>query len=82
MADVQVSELPLISTITEDDMLIVNDGNVTTSIISWADALGSISRLQGQVLFDNGVEQLPSIAFVNDISTGIYNPATLTRLLL
>ena len=76
MADVQVSELPLISTITEDDMLIVNDGNVTTSIISWADALGSISRLQGQVLFDNGVEQLPSIAFVNDISTGIYNPAT------
>ena len=74
MADVQVSDLPLINTITEDDMLIVNDGNVTTSVISWADALGSITRLRGQVLFDNGVEQLPSISFVNDISTGIYNP--------
>ena len=76
MADVQVSDLPLINQITEDDMLLVNDGNVTTSIISWADALGSISRLQGQVLFDNGVETLPSIAFVNDISTGLYNPNT------
>ena len=49
MADLQVSELPLISQITTDDMLIVNDGNATTSIISWANALASITALQGQV---------------------------------
>ena len=74
MAELQVSELPLITNITIDDMLIVNDGNATTSICSWADALASIRQLQGQVLFDSGVETLPSISFVNDISTGIYNP--------
>ena len=74
MADVVVSDLPLITQATLDDVFIINDGNDTTSSITWANMLASIRQLQGQVLFDNGTESSPSISFVNDINTGIYNP--------
>ena len=74
MAEVVVSELPLITQATLDDVFIINDGNDTTSSITWANMLASISQLQGQVLFDSGTESLPSISFVNDINTGIFSP--------
>ena len=74
MADVVVSDLPLITQATLDDVFIINDGNDTTSTITWGNMLASIRQLQGQVLFDNGTETAPSISFVNDINTGIYNP--------
>ena len=70
MADVVVSDLPLITQATLDDVFIINDGNDTTSSITWANMLASIRQLQGQVLFDNGTESSPSISFVNDINTG------------
>ena len=60
MADVVVSDLPLITQATLDDVFIINDGNDTTSSITWANMLASIRQLQGQVLFDNGTESSPS----------------------
>ena len=79
MAEVVVSELPLITQATLDDVFIINDGNDTTSSITWANMLASIQQLQGQVLFDSGSETLPSISFVMT-STLVSTVQTWTRL--
>ena len=43
MTDINISALPSITLATTDDMLVINDANSVTSIISWADLTGSIS---------------------------------------
>ena len=42
MATTKVSELPTITALTDDDILIANDGNVTTSNITFANVISSI----------------------------------------
>ena len=46
MADIVISALPKIVSATSDDYIVINDGNLTTSIVSYADFLSSISGLQ------------------------------------
>lgn len=74
MADINISNLPAIVAATNDDMLVINDANSVTSIISWQDLTESISALTGQISFAPGSELLPSIIFDGDPNTGIYQP--------
>lgn len=74
MTDINISSLPAITTATNDDMLVINDANSVTSIISWEDLTESISALTGQISFNPGNELLPSIIFDGDPNTGIYQP--------
>lgn len=73
MADIIISDLPVISGLTADDYVIVNDGNATTSITSFASILASITQV-GIVGFADGTEATPSITFSNDPNVGIYRP--------
>ena len=63
MADIIISDLPVINAATDDDYLILNDGNVTTTIVSYADLLSSVSSLT-TVGFDDGTETSPSITSI------------------
>ena len=73
MADILISELPVISGITPDDYVIINDGNVTTAITSFATILASITQV-GTVGFADGSESAPSVTFSADPNVGIYRP--------
>lgn len=73
MADVVISDLPVITGLTADDYVIVNDGNATTAITSFADVLASITQV-GIVGFADGTEQNPAITFTGDPNVGIYRP--------
>ena len=75
MADILISELPVISGITPDDYVIINDGNVTTAITSFATILASITQV-GTVGFADGTESAPAVTFSADPNVGIYRPAT------
>lgn len=74
MADVIISDLPVIVTSTPDDFFIINDGNTTTAIISQANLFGSVTSLQ-TVGFADGDAGSPSISFASDPNVGIYKPA-------
>ena len=75
MADINISELPPISSATGDDVFIINDANATTSRINWQQLQQSITSLNAtQVKFLSGTETNPSITFIGDLNTGIYNP--------
>ena len=73
MADILISDLPVITSVTGDDFVVINDGNVTTSSISFANLLASITQV-GIVGFADGTEANPAVTFSNDINTGIYRP--------
>lgn len=74
MADIIISDLPVIVSSTADDFFIINDGNTTTAIISQANLFGSVSTLQ-TVGFADGTALAPSITFTSDPNVGIYKPA-------
>lgn len=74
MTDINISSLPTITGATDDDMLVVNDANSITSIVSWQNLTASIQALTGQISFSAGTETLPSIIFSGDPNTGIYQP--------
>jgi hypothetical protein len=74
MADVIISDLPIIVSSTTDDYFIINDANTTTAIISQSNLFGSIENLQ-IVGFGDGTETAPSITFTSDPNVGIYKPA-------
>ncbi|WNL51047.1 hypothetical protein SCREM2_gp128 [Synechococcus phage S-CREM2] len=74
MSDINISNLPVITQATGDDMIIINDANSITSIINWDRLTASISKLSGQISFDAGSETLPSIIFDNDVNSGFYQP--------
>ena len=44
MSQIKISTLPHINKITLDDVLIVNDGNITTSHITWRDTIRTLER--------------------------------------
>ena len=73
MADILISELPVISGVTLDDYIIINDGNVTTAIASFMDVVASITDV-GVVGFADGTEAAPAVTFTNDRNVGIYRP--------
>lgn len=74
MADIVISALPKIVSATSDDYIVINDGNLTTAIVSYADFLSSISGLE-TVGFADGSASSPSITFTSDTNVGIYKPA-------
>ena len=75
MSDINVSSLPVITAATDDDMIIINDANAVTSIISWERLTSSISNLTAaQVSFSAGSAIAPSIIFEDDTNTGLYQP--------
>ena len=63
MTDINISSLPTITGATNDDMLVINDANSITSIVSWQNLTASIQALTGQISFSAGTESLPSIIF-------------------
>ena len=71
MADIVISDLPVITGVTGDDFVIVNDANATTSTVSFANLLASINQI-GIVGFADGSAATPSITFSADVNTGIY----------
>ena len=76
MSDINVSSLPVITAATDDDMVIINDANAVTSIITWENLTSSISTLgAAQVSFGAGSAIAPSIILDGDTNTGIYQPA-------
>ncbi|QIN96876.1 hypothetical protein [Synechococcus phage S-N03] len=74
MADINISELPLISLATNDDVFIINDANATTSQITWSQLQNSIQSLTGQVTFSQGSAESPSITFTGDLNLGVFSP--------
>ena len=73
MADIIISDLPVITGVTGDDYIIINDGNVTTAISSFANVVASITDV-GIVGFADGSAAQPSITFSADRNVGIYRP--------
>ena len=57
MADLKVSELPVISVATDDDLLIINDGNTTTSALNWTNLKASIDVLTGGTAYADGIDE-------------------------
>lgn len=73
MTDINISNLPVITAATDDDMFIINDANAVSSIINWENLTASIANLS-RVAFDQGSAALPSIYFDGDPNSGIYQP--------
>jgi len=71
MADIIISDLPVVQEATTDDFFILNDGNVTTTIVSFENILSSTQNLT-TVGFSDGTAALPSVTFTSDPNTGIY----------
>ena len=67
MADLVISSLPVITTATTDDVLILNDSNSTTTQITFGDLLSS-------AVYPRGTQSTPSITFEGDINTGMWSP--------
>ena len=74
MTDINISALPQIVNATPDDVIIINDADAITSKITWGDLGDSINNLTGQITFEPGTEALPSITFLGDPNTGIWQP--------
>ena len=74
MTDINISALPQIVNATPDDVIIINDADAITSKITWGDLGNSITDLTGQITFEPGTEALPSITFLGDPNTGIWQP--------
>ena len=80
MADVNISELPPITSATDDDVIIINDGDINTRKITWSNLVNSISDFTSPTSFSAGTESAPSITFTGDLNTGIYRPASTDKL--
>ena len=75
MSDLKISELPVINSASDDDYLVINDGNITSSTLTWSNLKSSIDALDGAINFVSaGTESLPTIHFNDDTNTGIYSP--------
>ena len=67
MADLVISALPTINAVTNDDVLILNDSNSTTTQIT-------VSNLMASITFPQGSEAFPAVKFSGDINTGMWSP--------
>ena len=74
MADITISNLPAITTATSDDVIIINDGDATTSKITWGELQASVATLSNPVSFADGTASLPAITNIGDTNTGIFFP--------
>ena len=74
MADITISNLPAISAATNDDVFIINDGDATTSKITWGELQASVTTLSSLVNFADGTALSPSISNIGDDDTGIFFP--------
>ena len=87
MADSKISNLDAVTSLTDDDLLVVvNDpaGTPTTNKITVADALGGKANLAGatfsgdvsldnsRLLIADGTATAPAIGFTNDQDSGLY----------
>ena len=71
MADLVISSLPVITSATTDDVIILNDSNSTTTQITFGNLLAS-------AVYPGGSEASPSITFEGDVDTGMWSPAANT----
>ena len=76
MANIQINELPVVTTATATDFIVINVNNTTTSAISFSNFTADINVFQKPGYFPDGTAVAPSISFENDQNTGFFRPAT------
>ncbi len=74
MANINISELPLVSTATDSDVLILNVDNEITNAITFANFKANLNIFVNPGYFPDGTQVAPSISFVNDQNTGLFRP--------
>ena len=74
MTSININELPLVSTATNTDVLILNVNNTLTSAITFQDFSANLNVFTNPGKFPDGTAADPSITFVNNDNTGIYRP--------
>ena len=75
MTSININELPLVSTASNNDVLILNVNNTLTSAITFQDFSKDLNVFQQPGLFPDGTATSPSISFVNNPNTGFYRAA-------
>ena len=66
---IRISQLPTITALTNDDVLIVNDGNATTSKITYTNVKAAISN---DVVSVTSVNGLTGAVVIDAASLGVY----------
>ena len=66
---IRISQLPSITALTNDDVLIINDGNATTSKITYANVRAAIAN---DVVSVTSVNGLTGAVVINATSLGVY----------
>ena len=74
MANINISELPLVSTATDSDVLILNVDNEITNAITFANFKANLNIFVNPGYFPDGSQVAPSISFINDQNTGFFRP--------
>ena len=74
MTSININELPLVSTATNTDVLILNVNNTLTSAITFQDFSANLNVFTNPGKFPDGTAADPSITFTNNDNTGIYRP--------
>jgi hypothetical protein len=76
MANIQINELPLVTTASATDVLVINVNNQVTSAISFLDFSADLNVFTKPGYFPDGTAASPSISFTNDQNTGFFRPGT------
>ena len=76
---IRISQLPTITSLTNDDVLIVNDGNATTSKITYTNVKAAIAN---DVVSVTSVNGLTGAVVINAASLGVYTTQEVSDLLL
>ena len=75
MANIQINELPVVTTADATDFLVINVGNTVTSAISFQNFSADLNVFTKPGYFPDGTAVAPSISFENDQNTGFYRVA-------
>ena len=73
MTSININELPLVSTATNTDVLILNVNNTLTSAITFQDFSANLNVFTNPGKFPDGTAADPSITFVNNDNNDIGN---------
>ena len=76
MANIQINELPLVTTASATDVLVINVNNQITSGIKFSDFSADLNVFTKPGYFPDGTAVSPSISFTNDQNTGFFRPGT------
>ena len=75
MANIQINELPLVTTASATDVLVINVNNQITSGIKFSDFSADLNVFTKPGYFPDGTAVSPSISFTNDQNTGFFRPS-------